>query len=45
LRCKDVLVTYRWRDAKSDKPNAVPPCTAPQTVRPDKSVPVEVTKH
>lgn len=39
--CGGAMVVLRRRI----KPDAVPPCTAPQTIRPDKRVPVEVTKH
>jgi hypothetical protein len=39
--CGGAMVVLRRRI----KPDAVPPCTAPQTAQPDKRVPVEVTKH
>jgi hypothetical protein len=39
--CGRAMVVVRRRI----KPDAVPPCTAPQTAQPDKRVPVEVTKH
>ena len=39
--CGGPMVVVRQRI----KPDAVPPCTAPQTEPPDKRVPVEVTKH